>query len=380
MNANMKMRIHYALNFLKENLPLIITLFIAIFLIGFVPSATSVKVQQYYGSSDYHIQDTFLGQSPNFVGAGIFYLTIPTIVSTILFAVKTFSYRYTKESADMHMSLPFKEREIKWIRMIVFTIALILIFTVTFFSSTLIYYVRALEKYKIASLTLPVKYSHFIVVYLLGLVSVLTTYFIMLVFGNLANRGGRSFLYILLSQVVLGLFILLPLMFYMNELVGEEETAFSKWLGNLDRTTFSYSFITPIVFLSNFFRTLLNGSRPEGIAPTYALSFIIYVVLGVASGAFIALIKDPSGEYAGDRRNRNKFFSILVHIAFFTLAFLPIFDLDGLVIVIYVLCITLYYIFLSVLGGSFKLNKRDLIIMLLIDAMYIAMFVLTIAK
>ena len=376
MNANMKMRIHYALNFLKENLPLIVTLFIAIFLIGFVPSALAVKLQSMYGSEGYYVSDTFLGSSPNFNGGGVLYLTIPTIISTILFAVKTFSYRYTKESADMHMSLPFKEREIKWIRMIVFTIALVFIFTITYFSSVTIYYVRATEKYKIASETFPVKYSHFFLLYLLSLLSIITTYFIALVFGNLANRGGRSFLYILLSQVILGLLVLLPLIFYMNEIVGNEETEFTKWLGGLDRFTFSYSLVTPIEFLSQFFKVLLIGSRPDSIAPNYVLPFIVYSLFGIGSGVLIALIKDPSGEYAGDRKNRNKFFSIIIHLAFFSLIFLPLTNLDGLAIVIYVLCITLYYIFLSVLGGSFKLNKFDLITMLLVDAMYVAMFVL----
>lgn len=360
------MRKHYALNFLKDNLPLVITMFIAIFLIGFIPAATAVKVS-HYGDS-YYVSDSF----------SVLTLVIPILLATILFATKTFSFRHTKEAADMYMSLPFKEREIKWIRMIVFLIAIVLIYTVTYFSSTVIYYTKALTKYNYAHEEFKVKYAYFIPVYFFGLIATISTYLINLVFANLANRGGRAFLYVLMGQVILGCLILLPLVFYMNEIVGEEETAFSKWLGNLDRTTFSYSFVTPIVFIQNFFKTKLNGGPVEEIAKNYYLPFIIYNIFGALSGAYMVLIKDPSGEYAGDRKNRCKFFSFIVHLAFFSLLFLPLSTLDGLVIIIYVLCITLYYILLSVLGGSFKLNKMDLFIMLGVDLCYIVMFALII--
>ena len=363
MNDNMKMKVHYALNFLKDNLPLIITMFIAIFLIGFIPAAPAVKV------SSYGVQDNF----------SILTIVVPIILATILFATKTFSYRHTKEAADMYMSLPFKEREIKWIRMIVFALSIILIFTITYFSSTAIYYAKAITKYNYAHEEFKVKYVYFIPIYFFGLIATVSTYLINTLFANLANRGGRAFLYVLMGQVILGCLILLPLIFYMNEIVGEEETAFSKWLGNLDQTTFSYSFITPIAFIQNFFKTKLNGGPVDGVAKNYYLPFIVYNILGVLSGAYMVLIKDPSGEYAGDRKNRCKAFSIIVHLAFFSLIFLPITTLDALVIIIYVLCITLYYILLSVLGGTFKLNKMDLFIMLGVDICYIVMFALTIA-
>ena len=352
MNDNMKMKVHYALNFLKDNLPLIITMFIAIFLIGFIPAATAVKV------SSYGVQDNF----------SILTIVVPIILATILFATKTFSYRHTKEAADMYMSLPFKEREIKWIRMIVFLIAIFLIYTITYFSSVTIYYFKAVEKY-----------AYFIPIYFFGLIATISTYLINCVFANLANRGGRAFLYVLMGQIVLGCLILLPLIFYMNEIVGEEETAFSKWLGNLDQTTFSYSFVTPLAFIQNFYKIKLVGVEQAEVAKAYYLPFIIYNVLGLLSGAGMVLLRDPSGEYAGDRKNRNKFFSTVVHLAFLSLLFLPLTSLDALVIIIYVLCITLYYILLSVLGGSFKLNKMDFFTMLTVDVAYIAMFILIIA-
>ena len=161
----------------------------------------------------------------------------------------------------------------------------------------------------------------------------------------------------------------------MNEIVGEEETTFSKWLGNLDKTTFSYSFVTPLAFIQNFYKIKLVGVEQAEVAKAYYLPFIIYNVLGLGSGALMVLLRDPSGEYAGDRKNRNKFFSIIVHLAFLSLLFLPLTSLDGLVIIIYVLCITLYYILLSVLGGSFKLNKMDLFTMLTVDVAYIARYI-----
>ena len=361
------MRKHYAFNFLKDNLPLIITMFIAIFLIGFVPAATAVKVSHY--SDNYYVQDNF----------SILTIVVPIILSTILFATKTFSFRHTKEAADMYMSLPFKEREIKWIRMIVFLIAITLIYTITYFSSVTIYYFKAVEKYNYAHEEFNVKYAYFIPIYFFGLIATISTYLINCVFANLANRGGRAFLYVLMGQIVLGCLILLPLIFYMNEIVGEEETAFSKWLGNLDQTTFSYSFVTPLAFIQNFYKIKLVGVEQAEVAKAYYLPFIIYNVLGLGSGALMVLLRDPSGEYAGDRKNRNKFFSTIVHLAFLSLLFLPLTSLDALVIIIYVLCITLYYILLSVLGGSFKLNKMDFFTMLTVDVAYIAMFILIIA-
>lgn len=295
----------------------------------------------------------------NTVESGLLGISIPALLVASFYPVFVYSYRYSKTQADIYSQAPFKERELKAIRLTLGIILLLVAFTVVYWLGIMIVAIRqATEVPWGNNIIADYNYLGYFMAYWILLVFIILQYFICSFLAQLGNRPLDSIIYIILGQLILA-FAVLGIYLYLETMVSYRDIkyyAFS-WA--------NYSIYTPIYAHYELCNSIIVGIGTVSMNVSDWLSMSGFIVLGLGAGFLSYFLKDPSGEHYGKPGARNIYISILPHIAMFIVA-LAITQSVVYHIVYMLLFFVLwsvgYMMILVYLNRGFRLKKRDWII------------------
>lgn len=302
-------------------------------------------------------------------GTGVLSALIPPMILTLIYPLFIFDYRYKKNKGDTFLQLPLKEGQLKRTRLNIALGMLLVAFTLTYWIGVLILLFRVNtasisqemldEGYKISNYN----FLGFLWIYLFALVFLSVEFFTNAFLAQLGNTLHESYIYMVMGQVIL-LLIEFSFHFYISWGIMKE----SFFYDGFKPATFSLG--TPIYLAYYLFNDYTAGS-PYATSPAFgsmdvSLWFNLFVplVVGIGAAFGLYLVRDPSGEYYGKPGPRNIPISIIPHVFYFLIGLLLFGFLNLPIFLMFMLLFALsYYMTLVFIYRSFRVNKRELIIM-----------------
>ena len=339
--------------------------------------------------------------------SGLMFLIVPVAIFTMILPFFANSYRYSLQSVDTFYQIGKNKKMIRWVNNLLLLTAFIVIFTLSYLFAVTILMCRQLPNVGrpdrlIFANEYEEQYEHFITynygyyvpAYFLIVVFAILNYAISYFLITRSNNLVDSIMMLIFGEFILGVGVMTPFWFVLlcNAIGGGKIDFINELLLTGTRTA---CFISPIAFILYLFNGLITGSGSELInqvnnsvfddATTlgFAVSIvsIVLFVLIAGFGIFIFLKeKESSGELAGKPVGRDAFQTIIFHTAFGLIG-LYIGGLQSLVgasasiitnnVFSFLLLFTemgfygaAYYVLFGLLRRNFKLNKKELPIML----------------
>lgn len=304
---------------------------------------------------------------------------IPAMTLTLIYPFSIFEYRFSKNRADTFLQLPLKEGQLKRTRLNLSLLILLAGYTVTFWIGVIFLLIRCgtttlSTDYIAAGYTIAnYNFLGYLFVYLLSLLFLAAEFYTNAFLVQLGNTSKEGSTYLMMGQMILLLAEFSFHVYIVNGLMMDYYLNYSL----PQPSTFSIG--TPIYLIYNLFNNYTVGiSNVPGFASMAVnewANFIVPIIVGAGAAVALYLVPDPSGEYYGKPGPRNVWISIIPHVFFFLVG-LNIFRLMGIAaaFMIYLLFVLGYYMSLASLYRSFRIPKREIIVMVSVSG---AVLVLT---
>ena len=398
----------YLLYSLKRYVPLYIVTFVVCISCFLATYGGTIPVQnvqyQYAGGEAYGFVD-ILG-----LDSGLIVLMIPVFVFSIILPFFANSYRYSLKAADTFYQIGKGKKSIRFVNNLLLLGAFIASFTAAFIFAVLILFARqapnigkeplveiANEDTVIITNYLFYNFAYYIPAYLLLVVIAILNYFISYFFVTRANNLINSMITLALGEIILAVGIMTPFFFLM---IVSSRLGVEGGLANLVDMSFltvsrTSVIIGPFALIYLLFDGLINGTGSaliasfnnfDGAKSGFALALTIvcllaFIAMGVLGVLYFLKEKESSGELAGRPVPRDKFLFTVFHIGFGFIGFwiATLQSLLGTSFVSYSLGITsivfflsemgfygaAYYVLFGLLRRNFKLNKKELLTILI---------------
>ena len=241
------------------------------------------------------------------------------------------------------------------------------------------------------TIIIPYNFAYYIPVYLLLILGGLINYFISYFLVTRSNNLVNSIIILLLGHLILGIGIMTPIWYsqiilnYIGSVDGNYITLTSNFLGG----TQTASIVSPIAWTYYLFNGRITGysdaldstwfmNMDAADNLSFALSIVctlVFIAAGILGFLYFLKEDESSGEYAGKAPGRDKFQIIIFHIGFGLIGLWTgvtnsiggvIQTLIGVVAVISQTIIfgAIYFVFIGLLRRNFKINKKELLIMI----------------
>lgn len=326
---------------------------------------------------------------------------IPMIIFTWILPIFANTNRYSIRSADLFYQRANK-RNVRFITNLVILIGFLACFTFAFIIGSLLFslkYIPNLSReakiisegsyYKITYY--PVyQFYYLIPLYLALVISGINNYFVSYFLVTRANNALNSIILLVLGHLILGLGIIMP--FFIVDMFGygvAPETYRPLIDSSILGGTRSASMIGVTSLVVALFPSLIvTGKLPDidfsGVSGAFSLtmsilSLLLFFAVGVLGVLYFLKEKDSSGEFAGKAVGRDKFQNIIFYVgatligfAFSTLytatGYTSSFVITFAFISEVIMFCALLYVFTGLINRNFRLNKKQVITMLIIDA------------
>lgn len=309
-------------------------------------------------------------------------IILPSAISASIMPLFVFDYRYKKSKSDTYLQLPLKEKELRNTRLTIGIVYLLVIYTISFWLSTLIIFLRQ------DTLARQVQgpyfnYGYFALFYVYFFLAIIYIYFSNAFLANLAFNLLDAVIYILAGLMILSLlpnalYSLFARLFLRDstEVADFSRTFLYGW-ANLNFST--------IGICDEVFSLSVPGMTDEVIfSSTFSYVQLAFMIIGFGLGIFAALYlylsRETSGEHSGSIDLRYRWVEYIPHIFYFTLArFLPeIFSSTkgGWIVLISAIYIGIYYLSICAMRRTFKPHYKHYIIMACVTAYEVFCFYL----
>ena len=383
----------YLIYTLKRFVPLFAISF-AIFFSMYLSTFSSVP---YY----YVAQGGNVGQIQNNPSL-IIIISIPLIIFTSILPFMANSYRYSLKGADFFYQIGKGKKQVRYYNNLVLLSACLISFTVAYFLGVLVMILKQLPTLNrepeavimygenVYRYYFAYNYAYFIPVYFALLIVGILNYAISYFFITRANNVINSVITLVLGHLILGIGLMSPFWYatMFANLANPDApvgalTHVSSFLGG----THTMYAVGPIALIVYLFTGQISGNEAlisvaiNNFSGDQTLSLILsivslvlYFAVGVVAILFFIKEKESSGEYCGRAPGRDKFQIIIFHIGFgliglwvsvaqSSVAMLnPV--LVALTISETVFFGAIYYVFLGLLRRNFRLNIKELIILI----------------
>lgn len=300
------------------------------------------------------------------------------VIAPMLFAfilpLFVLDYRFNKRKADIYYQLPLKEKELKNTRIVLALVALLVLFTITFFAgmlSTMAHQTSErnwiINAYPGTQLGL-YNYGYFALFYLCLLFIISGEYFVSLFFANLGNNSNSAVMNAICGNTILFLLISSVFMFVRSCFISPENH-FPDSLDTLLQFTFCLN-LHPVSLAIHttysFTCAIKSGQFEMLVSAAYYIPFIILDVLVIIlATVYMFHAKDPSGEYSGSFLARKEWMNYIIHITAFILSCFNIITVNfGIWIFIYATIYVVFeYLIICSSRKSFHLKKLDYILL-----------------
>jgi hypothetical protein len=290
-----------------------------------------------------------------------------------------YRYRFNKRKVDTFYQLPLKEKEFRNTRIILALLIQIAILTIFYWICVLILFskqIPAIESmrtmYPNADQTglIAFNYIYYVPYYFMLIAVTAGTYFISCFATYLSNNLITCVFYILVAWFLLG-FTCYGGYIIVAKLSGGSHN----YITYMSLTYSPY----PVGLGNGLYGLFMNWIDPKhylaindnGQVARIIVSLSESVVFGITSAIYCLLVREPSGENAGSNDGVYKWTCFTPHAAFFIIGlllvrFTSITELASVLITI-PLFIIIYYLALVLLRKIFKINKVDLITLIVIS-------------
>ena len=392
---------------LKRYIPLFVVTFALCFFTFITPFGSAIPT---YVTYHYYNGESYFSSilSDLTVTGGTLYLVIPVAIISMVLPFFANSYRYSLQSADTFYQIGKNKKAIRWTNNLVLLGSLIVSFTVAFIFAVSILLLRQLpnigrpdevevleEGVEIVTHYLFFNFGYYVPTYFLIVIFIIANYAISYFFVTRANNLVDSMIMLVLGEFILGVGVMTPFWFTMvcSADGGHWIDFFSEKLIPGTRTA---CFVSPIAFIFYLMDGLISGQGSLMVeqlsTAEYTSQEVIGLIISFVSIALFFLMaafgvykflkeKESSGEQAGKPIGRDRFQEIIFHMGFGIIG-LWIGSLQSLTGVLtsslvsnsifsFVLLISemgfysaAYYVFYGLLRRNFRLNKRELFLLL----------------
>lgn len=316
----------------------------------------------------YHPPYEYATYLNHFGSSGLFSAIIPAMLLTLVYPLSIFDYRFSKNKADTFLQLPLKEKQLKRTRLNISLSVLLIGFTITFWIGVLFLLIRinsvslSAELIEEGYTVSPYNFLAYLFAYLLSLVLIAAEFYTNAFLVQLGNTAREGTTYLMMGQVIL---LLVEFSFHVYIAGGLLGLPYFQQSYPQPAT---FSIGTPIYLIYVLFDGYAIGASPN---PGFAAmtvnewaNLIVVFLIGIAAAIALYLLPDPSGEYYGKQGPRNLLAMVIPH-CFFFLVGLQIFRLGALplFLMLYLLFVLGYYMSLASLYRTFRIPKREVIIM-----------------
>lgn len=350
---------------LKEWMPLLCAILIIFFFTMVVPGMITSTYREYKTDDGW----TWTMEEPSLAR----FVFTPMLFAFIL-PFFVLDYRFNKRKADIYYQLPLKERELKNTRIILALVALLALFTITFFTGMLATMAHQTSERTLIEQAHPgtnlelYNYGYYALFYLCLLFIISGEYFVSLFFANLGNNSSSAVMNSICGNAILFLLISSFFMF-IRSCIASPESYFPDSLNRLLLNTFCLN-LHPVSLAIHatysFSYVIKTGKFEMFVSAAYYIPFIILDVLVIIfSTVYIFHAKDPSGEYSGSFLAREEWMNYIIHITAFILScFNIITETFGVWLFIYAAIYVVFeYLIICFSRKSFHLKKLDYILL-----------------
>ncbi len=301
------------------------------------------------------------------------------LVFANLAPVFVFQYRFKRKKVDTFYQLPLKKNELRNTKIILALLCQIVIITFFYWLCVVILRIRqsidiSVVQGEYSGIDLSnletYNYIYFLPYYFVLIFFTSCIYFICCFFASLANHTQTSLVYVVLYNAISELFVACLAMFVMKFL-GYNYNAVKSLLSC---SPSSLGVGNSIYYL---FMPLLDASYSKALADILGdINYLARIIAtltevgiaGCGAAAYCLIVKDPSGEKAGNINGRYRWTWVLPHILGFALTILfgsslSLTNYIWVLLLIIPFCFIIYYIVLCLIRRTFRLSKADFIIL-----------------
>ena len=313
-------------------------------------------------------------------------MTIPFTLLAFIMPLFVYNYKFSLKSSDTFYQLPFKEKEMRNLRVIAGLIAvissLVICFLIGFIFFTLRYYTapatleRTFYSYHYDEITqtgesIAEKVScpknvyypgMFLLILPIAIVGIALEYFVSCFLVSLTNKPFTAILFNGSIQLFMMLFI--PSIFMLIEHYSEFSNDITQC--QLYTLVFAPGFMLPNGIASYMSASFVMNNEPvlgdlEGITGfTFAGSICLAIIIGALATFLVFYMKEPSGEHSGNYGLNKADFNFAIYLSAIPVV-LMLASLQGknlsLYLVLDAVIVAGYYFLNTMFLGTFKIKK-----------------------
>ena len=353
----------YLIYSFKRKLPLFVILFV-LFLTFALVSANNINfVRTIYEGSHYYYEPDggFLG------------LVIALFITMTFLPLFGMNYRYSLSKSDTFRQAAFKDKHIRYGEHLLNLIITLVLFSISFLVLVLILMARN------AAIVLPqsihpeisyelikFNYIYYLPLYFATIALAILHYFICYLLISRSNNLLNSLIILSLGQSALGVFILLPVSFFIDYSVGVN--ALYSNASIFFPISYLYCQFNPLIARNvNSFADIFSPINDAGITKEicFIIGFASFIIISLVGVAAFILEKDPSGEWANKPKNDKLYQEIIYHVSFALIGSVIGVALVNAGIIWYLLFFILfsstYYTLYGLLNRNFALKPKQII-------------------